>query len=226
MLLWVALASARSPWCPAGARPPGAPSGSCCGSLWPGGPRAARPGGPDRGRRLPGRVGAGCDETPAPRSGPGPLPYYPWRSSGSPGTRCWPIRRRARTDRLPRRDLVRRAGGAPRLLALADADHRHVRHRRHPRRLRHRRPAAQRPAEPGADADVAAHQQYAARLVLPTIGFWVLAALTGGLNPRTGPAAGAAVPAGRLRDRGAGPGGPLRRRRRPLAVGTPPDHRY
>ena len=62
-----------------------------------------------------------------------------------------------------------------------------------------------------ADADVVAHQQYATRLVLPTIGFWVLATLTGWLNPRIGgAAAGAAAPAGRLRDRGAGPGDPLR----------------
>ena len=30
-----------------------------------------------------------------------------------------------------------------------------------------------------ADADVAAHQEYATRLVLPTIGFWVMATLTG-----------------------------------------------
>lgn len=39
----------------------------------------------------------------------------------------------------------------------------------------------------GRDPVVLAHQEYAARLVLPTIGFWVLAALAGGLNPRTGP---------------------------------------
>jgi uncharacterized membrane protein YhaH (DUF805 family) len=37
-----------------------------------------------------------------------------------------------------------------------------------------------------ADADVASHQEYATRLVLPTIGFWVMATLTGWLNPRTG----------------------------------------
>jgi hypothetical protein len=34
------------------------------------------------------------------------------------------------------------------------------------------------------DPMVVAHQQYAARLVLPTIGFWVMASLTGWLNPR------------------------------------------
>lgn len=38
----------------------------------------------------------------------------------------------------------------------------------------------------GRDPMVLAHQQYAARLVLPTIGFWVMASLTGFLNPRTG----------------------------------------
>lgn len=37
-----------------------------------------------------------------------------------------------------------------------------------------------------ADPTVAAHQQYAARLVLPTVGYWVLGSLTGWLNPRTG----------------------------------------
>lgn len=37
-----------------------------------------------------------------------------------------------------------------------------------------------------ADADVAAHQEYAQRLVLPTIGFWVMGTLTGILNPRSG----------------------------------------
>ncbi len=36
------------------------------------------------------------------------------------------------------------------------------------------------------DPQVGAHQEYAARLVLPTIGYFVLAALTGWLNPRTG----------------------------------------
>lgn len=36
------------------------------------------------------------------------------------------------------------------------------------------------------DSMVTAHQQYAARLVLPTIGYFVLASLTGWLNPRTG----------------------------------------
>jgi len=33
---------------------------------------------------------------------------------------------------------------------------------------------------------VLAHQEYAARLVLPTVGFFVMATLTGWLNPRTG----------------------------------------
>ena len=37
-----------------------------------------------------------------------------------------------------------------------------------------------------ADPQVGAHQEYAARLVLPTVGYFVLAALTGWLNPRTG----------------------------------------
>ena len=37
-----------------------------------------------------------------------------------------------------------------------------------------------------ADADVAAHREYAQRLVLPTIGFWVTGTLTGILNPRSG----------------------------------------
>jgi hypothetical protein len=37
-----------------------------------------------------------------------------------------------------------------------------------------------------ADAQVIDHQEYAERLVLPTIGFWVVATLTGWLNPRTG----------------------------------------
>ena len=37
-----------------------------------------------------------------------------------------------------------------------------------------------------ADADVAAHQEYAQRLVLPTVGFWVMGTLTGWLNPRSG----------------------------------------
>ena len=37
-----------------------------------------------------------------------------------------------------------------------------------------------------ADPQVVAHQEYAARLVLPTIGFLVMAILTGWLNPRTG----------------------------------------
>jgi len=37
-----------------------------------------------------------------------------------------------------------------------------------------------------ADPMVGAHQEYAARLVLPTIGFFVIATLTGWLNPRTG----------------------------------------
>lgn len=37
-----------------------------------------------------------------------------------------------------------------------------------------------------ADAQVVDHQEYATRLVLPTIGFWVMAVLTGWLNPRTG----------------------------------------
>lgn len=37
-----------------------------------------------------------------------------------------------------------------------------------------------------ADPMVAAHQEYAARLVLPTIGFFIIATLTGWLNPRTG----------------------------------------
>lgn len=36
------------------------------------------------------------------------------------------------------------------------------------------------------DPTVTAHQQYAARLVLPTVGYWVVASLTGWLNPRTG----------------------------------------
>lgn len=36
------------------------------------------------------------------------------------------------------------------------------------------------------DPMVVAHQQYAARLVFPTVGYWVMAALTGWLNPRTG----------------------------------------
>ncbi|HEX6148277.1 hypothetical protein [Nocardioides sp.] len=36
------------------------------------------------------------------------------------------------------------------------------------------------------DASVAAHQEYAERLVLPAIGFWVMSMLTGWLNPRTG----------------------------------------
>ncbi len=36
------------------------------------------------------------------------------------------------------------------------------------------------------DPMVVAHQQYAARLVLPTVGFWVMASLTGWLNPRSG----------------------------------------
>lgn len=36
------------------------------------------------------------------------------------------------------------------------------------------------------DPMVTAHQQYAARLVLPTVGYWVLGSLTGWLNPRTG----------------------------------------
>jgi hypothetical protein len=38
----------------------------------------------------------------------------------------------------------------------------------------------------GIDADVTAHQEYAERLVLPAIGFWVMSVLTGWLNPRTG----------------------------------------
>lgn len=33
---------------------------------------------------------------------------------------------------------------------------------------------------------VAAHQDYATRLVLPTVAWWVIAALTGWLNPKTG----------------------------------------
>jgi hypothetical protein len=37
-----------------------------------------------------------------------------------------------------------------------------------------------------ADAEVIAHQEYAQRLVLPTIGFWVMGTLTGWLNPRSG----------------------------------------
>ena len=37
-----------------------------------------------------------------------------------------------------------------------------------------------------ADANVHDHQEYAERLVLPTIGFWVMAMVTGWLNPRTG----------------------------------------
>jgi hypothetical protein len=37
-----------------------------------------------------------------------------------------------------------------------------------------------------SDPQVGAHQEYAARLVLPTIGYFVMAALTGWLNPRTG----------------------------------------
>jgi len=43
-------------------------------------------------------------------------------------------------------------------------------------------------ANPGLaeDPTVIAHQQYAARLVLPTVGYWVVASLTGWLNPRTG----------------------------------------
>jgi hypothetical protein len=36
------------------------------------------------------------------------------------------------------------------------------------------------------DPMVIAHQEYAARLVLPTVGFWVMASLTGWLNPRSG----------------------------------------
>ena len=36
------------------------------------------------------------------------------------------------------------------------------------------------------DPTVLAHQEYAARLVLPTVGWWVVAALAGALNPRTG----------------------------------------
>ncbi len=36
------------------------------------------------------------------------------------------------------------------------------------------------------DPMVLAHQEYAARLVLPTVGFFVMATLTGWLNPRTG----------------------------------------
>jgi hypothetical protein len=36
------------------------------------------------------------------------------------------------------------------------------------------------------DTMVKAHQQYASRLVLPTIGFFVMATLAGWLNPRTG----------------------------------------
>ncbi len=36
------------------------------------------------------------------------------------------------------------------------------------------------------DPMVAAHQDYAARLVLPTVGWWVVAALSGWLNPKTG----------------------------------------
>ena len=38
----------------------------------------------------------------------------------------------------------------------------------------------------GVDPMVSAHQEYAARLVLPTVGWWVVATLTGWLNPRTG----------------------------------------
>jgi hypothetical protein len=43
-------------------------------------------------------------------------------------------------------------------------------------------------AEPdlAAQSMVAAHQDYAARLVLPTVGWWVVAALAGWLNPKTG----------------------------------------
>ena len=37
-----------------------------------------------------------------------------------------------------------------------------------------------------ADPMVSAHQAYAGRLVLPTVGFFVIATLTGWLNPRTG----------------------------------------
>lgn len=40
--------------------------------------------------------------------------------------------------------------------------------------------------ELASDPQVIVHQQYAVRLVLPTIGYFVLAALTGWLNPRTG----------------------------------------
>lgn len=36
------------------------------------------------------------------------------------------------------------------------------------------------------DPMVMAHQEYAARLVLPTAGFFIMATLTGWLNPRTG----------------------------------------
>ena len=36
------------------------------------------------------------------------------------------------------------------------------------------------------DAQVGAHQDYAERLLLPTIGFFVMAATTGTLHPRTG----------------------------------------
>ena len=37
-----------------------------------------------------------------------------------------------------------------------------------------------------AEPQVGAHQEYAARLVLPIVGYFVLAALTGWLNPHTG----------------------------------------
>ncbi len=37
-----------------------------------------------------------------------------------------------------------------------------------------------------ADPMVGSHQEYAARLVLPTVGWWVVAALAGWLNPKTG----------------------------------------
>ena len=41
--------------------------------------------------------------------------------------------------------------------------------------------------ELAADAQVTDHQQYASRLVLPTVGYFVLASLAALLNPRTGP---------------------------------------
>lgn len=43
-------------------------------------------------------------------------------------------------------------------------------------------------ADPGLAADpmVPAHREYAQRLLLPTVGFWLVGMTTGWLNPRTG----------------------------------------